>query len=58
LVVVGEAGALWELVEADLPGIGNALVDCGESPPVIEIRGVDGVSGGAELVRKRTESGL
>jgi len=49
----GESAALGDRVEADLLRVANALVDRGERPPVIEIRGVDGVPGRTELVGER-----
>ena len=53
----GESTALEDRVEADLLRVADALVERSERLAVIEIRSMDGVSGSAEFVRERKESG-
>ena len=49
-VLGGESAALHDRVESDLLGVGDALGELGERVAVVEIRRVDDVPGGAELV--------
>lgn len=55
--VGGEPALLEDRVEADLLGVGNALVDRGERSAVVAIRGVNRVTGRAKLVGEREEPG-
>jgi hypothetical protein len=52
----GKSAPLAERVDADLLGVGDALVERGEGSSFIEIWGVDGMSGDAKLVCKCEES--
>jgi hypothetical protein len=52
-----EPTALPDGVEADLAGVADTVVDVGEGVPVVEIRGVDDMSGSAELVREGENAG-
>src|SRR2546426_3620159 len=53
----GESTALEDRVEPDLLRVADALVERSERLAVIEIRGMDSVSGCAKLVREGKESG-
>jgi hypothetical protein len=48
--VSGESPALDDRVEADLLGVANAVCELGEGVAVVEIRGVNDVSGSAKLI--------
>ncbi len=48
--VSGESAALDDRVEADLLGVANAIGEFGKGLAVVEVRGVDDVSGSAEFV--------
>jgi hypothetical protein len=51
--VSGESTALDDGVEPDLLGVANAVGEFDEGLAVVEIRGVNDVSGGAELIGER-----
>src|SRR5439155_14617473 len=51
-----ESTALADRVEADLLGVADAVVELGEGLAVVEVRGMNDVSGSPQLVGKREES--
>ena len=53
----GVGPALDDLVEADLFDVRDTVVEGREHDAVVEIRGVDGVSLGAQRVGERTTAG-
>jgi hypothetical protein len=55
--VSGQSTALDDRVEADLLGVANAVGEFGEGLAVVEIRGVNDVSGGAEFIGEREAPG-
>jgi hypothetical protein len=55
--VSGESTALDDRVEADVLGVANAVGQVGEGLTIVEIRGMNDVSGSAEFLGESEASG-